>query len=298
MVKTVKDGKERLAGSRPVLLLLLDGWGLAPQSPANAIDLSLCPNLNRLIAEYPVAALQTTFKNPALSYLSLGSGRPAFSLEAPYDEIETLPKIISAAGLRQAYIAESEKFALATYFFKGKNAQLLSGEEQFIISSVAGDYSEKPELSLKELSSLALKKIKSQAYDFILLNLANLDLLASLGDKEAILRILPLLDKTIDRISKAVLDAGGTVLLTSAHGNAERMIDLKIDLVDKEITDNPVPFLVIGPEFKGKTIGRQDVLNNDLSLLEPLGSLSDVAPTVIRIMNLAKPEGMGGQSLV
>lgn len=298
MVKSTKDNKERLAGSRPVLLLLLDGWGLASPGQANAIDLSLCPNLSRLIAEYPVAALQTTFKNPALSYLSLGSGRPAFSVEAPYDDIETLPKVISAAGLKQAYIAESEKFALVTYFFKGKNSPILSGEEQFIISSIAGDYTGKPELALKELSALALKKIKSQTYDFILLNLSNLDLLANFGSREAILKVLPLLDRSIDKISKAVLDAGGTTLLTSAHGNAEQIFDLKTDLIDKDVTDNPVPLLIIGPHFKGKTIGRQDVLNNDLSLLEPSGSLSDVAPTIIKIMNLAKPEGMNGQSLI
>lgn len=298
MIKAIKENKENLAGLRPVLLLLLDGWGLAPISSANAINLDLCPNLSRLVSEYPVAALQTTFKNPALSYLSLGSGRPAFSLEASYEQVETLPQIISAGGLRQAYIAESEKFALATYFFKGKNSQVLSGEDQFIVSSIAGDYSSQPELALKELSALAVKKIKSGVYDFILLNLSNLDLLSSTGSFEAITKSLPLLDKNIDKLVKVVLDAGGVMLITSAHGNAEKILDLKTDLVDIEITDNPVPFLVIGERFKGKTIGRQDVLSNDLSLLEPYGSLNDVAPTIIKIMNLSKPEGMTGQSLI
>ncbi|MCX6798346.1 MAG: hypothetical protein NTX66_04015 [Candidatus Falkowbacteria bacterium] len=283
---------------RPVVLLLLDGWGLAPAGLANIISSVKLPTFDNLISEYPVAALATTFKSPALSYLTLGGGRPAFSLEASYDDLSTLTKVISAAGLKQALIAESEKFALTSYFLKGKNNHPLLGEDQFIVSSKLGHYEEQPGLVLPDLVNLALKKIKSQRYDFILLNISNLDLLAAIGDKEAIKKSLVLLDKNLARIVKVVLDLHGALIITSAHGNAEKMLDLNTDSVDTDITDNPVPLIIVSENYKGKTIGLKDIINNDLSLLETSGSLCDLAPTIIKIMNLTKPADMSGESLI
>jgi len=286
------------SGPRPVVLLLLDGWGLAPAGPANAIDPSLTPNFNRLIAEYPVAALKTDFPNPVLSYLAIGTGQPAFSPESSYEGAATLAEVIAAAGLRQAVIAESEKLALATYFFKGKNDSILSGEDQFIVPSTLGDRISQIETSWKDSLALSSKKIKSRYYDFILLDIANLDLAASSGDPVAVAKILKTIDKGLGRLSKLILDLGGVLVISSAHGNAERILNMKTDLVDREVTENPVPLVIVGRDFAGKTIGRQDVLNNDLSLLESTGSLSDLAPTIIKIMKLAQPASMSGQSLV
>lgn len=283
---------------KPVVLLLLDGWGLAPAGPANIISSVKLPIFNSLISRYPVAALQTTFKNPALSYLTIGCGRPAFSLEADYGEYSTLSKIISRSGLKQALIAESEKFALATYFFKGKSNYELLGEDKFIVSSKLGLGLDDSALAMPDLVNLALRKIKSNQYDFILINIPNLDLLASTGQIETLKKALVLLDKSLGKIVKAVLDLHGALLVTSAHGNAEKMIDLNTESINFEVTDNPVPLLIINEHYEGKTIGLNDVINSDLSLLETKGSLSDLAPTIIKLMNLSKPDDMSGVSLI
>lgn len=292
------DNLNRNTRLRPVVLLLLDGWGLAPGGEANIISQVKTPNFGRLAAEYPVAALATTFKNPALSYLTLGSGRPAFSAAADFSQTETLSQVISAAGLKQALISETEKFTLATYFFKGKNSQRLLGEDDFIVSSKLGDLAQAPELVLKDLLSLSLKKIKSGLYDFILINISNLDILASTGDLGALKKSVSLLDKALAKIAQAVLDAKGAVLVTSAYGNAEKMLAVNIGEVDCEVSDNPVPLIIVSENYKGKTIGLKDLINNDLSLLETSGSLSDLAPTIIKIMNLSQPLGMNGASLI
>lgn len=298
MTASVSDNSYSKKRPRPVVLLLIDGWGIAPVGPANAIDPQHCPVFNRLLFQYPVAILQTAFKNPMLSYLTIGTGRPAFSVDSSYDDFSNLAKLISAAGLRQALIAESEKFALVSYFFKGKNSQSLLGEDNFVIPSLIGPYQNRPELVLKELTSLSLKKIKSGDYDFILINIANLDLLASSGNAELIPEALSLIDRSIEKISKAVLDMSGALLIGSAHGNAERIMNLATEEPDREITDNPVPFLMLEERLKGKTIGLQDVISEDLSLLEVSGSLSDIAPSIIKIMNLSLPDDIKGSSLL
>jgi len=86
-------------------------------------------------------------------------------------------------------------------------------------------------------------------------------------------------------------------LISSAHGNAEKIRDLLTDLPDKEMTDNPVPLVIVGEKFKGKVIGGHDLVDGDLSLLMPAGTLADVAPTILDIMNLP-PAEMSGRSLL
>jgi len=95
-----------------------------------------------------------------------------------------------------------------------------------------------------------------------------------------------------------VVNAGGLVLITAPYGNAERTRDLAADWEDREPTFNPVPFLLIGTQYQGKTIGLTDPLDGDLSVLAPAGALSDFAPTVLSILGIDKPASMNGESLI
>jgi 2,3-bisphosphoglycerate-independent phosphoglycerate mutase len=118
------------------------------------------------------------------------------------------------------------------------------------------------------------------------------------GNMEATVKGIEFLDKCVERLVKAILPKGGILLITADHGNAEAMFNMQSGQKDKEHTSNPVPFIVVGKEYKGRNFGWQNAVGNDLSLVQPQGILSDVAPTIIKLFNLEKPEEITGMSLI
>lgn len=297
MVDNSFSSSQEAARPKPVVLVLLAGWGIAPASSANVISQAKTPFFNSLVSEFPAGVLKKNFKNRSLSYLSLGGGRPYFSDAADYSESSNLSKTISQAGLKQLKIAETENFALATHFFNGRKDADLPQEKQQIISSYSGSYADCPELVLKDLGLAARKALKSGQYDFILLDIASLDLQARRGTLESLEKTISLVDKTLAKIFKLIESLGAVAVLCGVYGNAEQMKDAS-SLSNHDITENPVPIIIFGAEYKGKNLGQGDALNNDLSLMEPLGTLADIAPTIIKIMKILPPEDMSGKSLV
>jgi len=281
---------------KPVLLLLIDGWGVAPSGEANALSFSKTPVFLNLIKEYPVATLRSLGKNPNLNYLGIGVGR-----ELETDDIEPtrgLTKIIAEAGLTQIKISETERFAALTHFLNAHNENKEIGEDWLIVSSESGSHDNKPILALRRSIKETIKSIESGKYDFILTSLPFLDLVAASGDFQEVKKAAEVLDSCLKKILASVQEKNGVLIISAAHGNAERMKNVATDLVDNEITESPVPFIVAGVEFKGRTIGLTDTMDNDLSLLEPAGTLADVAPTILKILNLEKPSEMSGKSLI
>lgn len=276
----------------PLVLLLLDGWGIAPPSEINALASVKTPGFSNLTKNYPVALLQTGDKTLNARYLSLGSGQ-----DLSDENIEpalTLTKIISAAGKKQIKITETERLAALTHFFNGHEENRSNNEDWLIVSSQAGQYSLNPTLSLKRVIKAFLRTLAdtNNLYDFIVIALPTLDLVARGGDQEAVKKIIKTLDKKIKLIATEVLDKQGTLIISAALGNAEKISLLGGDLVDKEMTANPVPFILINEEFRGQNIGWPDPVNNDLSTLTPLGGLENLAPTILELLNLEKPSGM------
>lgn len=289
----LEDHKKR---PKPLVLLLVDGWGIAAPSEANALAAAKTPVFLNLIKEYPTAVLKSYGKILNINYLSLGIGR-----EMTIDDTEAtrgLTKIIAEAGLNQVKISETERFAALTHFFNAHNENKERGEDWIIVSSESGRHDHKPLLALRRGVKETIKAIESNKYDFILLSLPVLDLVALSGDFKAVKQAAEVLDTSLKKILISIQDKGGVLMISATHGNAERMKNVATDLADSEMTDNPVPFIVIGEEFKGKTIGLTDTLDNDLSLLEPAGTLADIAPTILEILNLEKPQEFEGKSLV
>lgn len=281
---------------RPLVLLLIDGWGIAPAGEANALSSAKIPFFLNLIKEYPVAILKSSGKNLNLNYLNLGLGREM--VDENIDPARGLTKSIAEAALAQIKISETERFAALTHFFNGRNENKESAEDWIIVSSESGSHDNKPILALRHSIKETIKAIESNKYDFILASLPVLDLVASSGDFKAVKKTAEVLDSNLKKVFIAMQEKSGVLIISAAHGNAERMKNVGTDLADSEITDNPVPFLIIGEEFKGKTIGLADTLDNDLSLLEPAGTLADIAPTILKILNIEKPTEMKGESLI
>ncbi len=282
---------------RPVVLLLLDGWGIAPAGESNAISASKTSVFSYLVKEYPVAVLTPGHNNLNARYLSLGSGRDI--IDENMAVTGTLTAALSAAGLKQIKISETERFAALTHFFNGHAENKLIGEDWRIVSSEAGDHTVKPALAMQRTVKEIIKAIEGEeAPDLIIAAIPYLDLVAASGDFVSVKKAVLALDKKLKDIVASISAKGGMLIISSACGNAERMRNLGIDMPDTNFTDNPVPLLFIGPELKGKNIGLADPLNDDLSLLAPIGSLADLAPTILNILEVPVPREMTGTNLI
>ncbi len=204
-----------------------------------------------------------------------------------------LAKVISDAGKKQFHIAETEKYAHITYFFNGGTEKPVSGEDRVIIpSQQIKSYDLKPEMSAHEITTRAVKEIKKNTYDFLVINLANGDMVGHTGNLKAAIKAVEVLDECVGEITKAVLDLDGTLIITGDHGNVEEMINAETGEIDKEHSINPVPFWLIGKKYKKE-------IKSDLEIPgEPGGILADVAATILEIMDIPKPQEMTGNSLL
>jgi len=159
-------------------------------------------------------------------------------------------------------------------------------------------YDKKPEMSAKLISDRIVKEILAEKYDFIALNFANPDMVGHSGDLKATISALEAVDSEIGKIVDAMLSKKGVVIITADHGNAEELTNLQTGKIDKEHSTNPVPFLLIGTAYEGQANPQIEAVGGDLSLVPPVGTLSDVAPTVLKILGLKKPKEMTGVPLV
>jgi len=190
---------------------------------------------------------------------------------------------ISGLGLRQLRIAETEKYAHVTFFFNGGIEEPYDGEERILIQSPdVATYDLKPEMSAYELTEKLIEAIQSGKYDTIICNYANPDMVGHTGNYEATIKAIEALDTCLDQIVNATESIGGEMLITADHGNAEQMHNPDTHQTHTAHTSNPVPLIYIGRP----------------ATLADNGALSDVAPTMLHLMNIEKPAVMGGDSLV
>lgn len=209
---------------------------------------------------------------------------PAVTLAYPPETpSNTLGVYISNLGFKQLRIAETEKYAHVTFFFNGGVEEPEKNEDRILVPSPSvPTYDLKPEMSAVEVTEKVLEAISSDKYDLIILNFANADMVGHTGVMEAAVKAIETLDKCVPRIVAAVLAKGGQILLTADHGNADEMIDNEGNVMTAH-SMNPVPLVNISDEP---------------SLLKDGGRLCDIAPTLLRMMNLEIPDEMTGKPLI
>ncbi|MDD4901859.1 MAG: hypothetical protein PHE24_01860 [Patescibacteria group bacterium] len=291
------NGKNENLG--PVVLLVLDGWGIAAGSDGNAVSRAKTPNFRELIVKYPATILNSS--RPGIirkktkiadNYLALGTGKQKLS-----QANLSLFGYLDRAGLDWTVITEPEKMAYGLFFINNKR-KVKEENFQIISSGPTDDYSETPAMAAELLAAELLKKIKSRKFDFILAIMANLDLVAHRGNFSATVEAAQVMDRALNGIVKTVLDNSGVLLISSTHGNAEEAIEMKTELKNKKDTVNPVPFIIVGKQFEGKSFGFMEAPGGDLALVAPAGSLLDVTPTILKIMNLPLPDDLDGKALI
>jgi 2,3-bisphosphoglycerate-independent phosphoglycerate mutase len=196
-----------------------------------------------------------------------------------------LGEVISRKGLRQLRIAETEKYAHVTYFFNGGEEKPFAGEERCLIPSPRDvpTYDLKPEMSAYLVTEELISRMETGKYNLIVLNFANMDMVGHTGILDAAIKACEAVDQCVEKIVAQVKTMGGVALVTADHGNSEKMID---DRGQPHTTHtlNPVPFILVDDT-------RRDAVLN-------AGSLGDIAPTILEIMGIEKPEQMTGRSLL
>ncbi len=228
-------------------------------------------------------------KTPRLAgYVCLTEYDETFNLPVafPPQSLENiLGQVLSRAGLRQLRAAETEKYAHVTFFFNGGNEQPFAGEERLLIPSPkeVPTYDLKPAMSAGELTEEVLRRIGSGIYDVIIVNYANLDMVGHTGVFSAALEAVKTVDACVGELVPAVLAAGGSLLVTSDHGNVERMRDERGEPHTAH-SANPVPLIIVDPARRGSRLRH--------------GRLADIAPTMLQLLDLEKPAEMSGVSLL
>ena len=203
----------------------------------------------------------------------------------PDDLKDTFGELVSRAGLKQLRLAETEKYAHVTFFFNGGRETVFPGEERILVPSPkVATYDQQPEMSAPEVTDKVVAAIQTGRFDVIVLNYANTDMVGHTGRMGAAIKAVETVDSCLGRLSEAVEAAGGTLVITADHGNAEMMRDPETGEPHTAHTLNPVPLVVVNPP--GAIRHLED------------GRLSDVAPTLLDILGLPKPPVMTGHSLI
>ena len=195
----------------------------------------------------------------------------------------TLGEYLSANGLKQLRIAETEKYAHVTFFFNGGREEPFPGEKRILVPSPkVATYDLQPEMSARDVCKNLVREIKAGSHDFILVNFANPDMVGHTGVFDAAVKAVETVDECAGKVSDAVLGEGGMLFITADHGNADEMLDPDGNVMTAHSL-NPVPVVLVGA-------------GEGLELRE--GKLADIAPTLLDLMGLEKPVEMGGNSLI
>ncbi|NLH00959.1 MAG: 2,3-bisphosphoglycerate-independent phosphoglycerate mutase [Clostridiales bacterium] len=200
----------------------------------------------------------------------------------PEDIEDTFGEYISKLKLTQLRIAETEKYAHVTFFFNGGAEKIFEGEDRILVPSPKQfpTYDLIPEMSAYEVTEKCVDAIKSGKYDVVICNLANCDMVGHTGKLQAAIKAVETVDVCVGRITGAVAQMGGVTIVTADHGNADCMIETDGEPHTAHTT-NPVPFIICGADVKLRS-----------------GRLADIAPTMLELMGIKKPDKMTGESLI
>jgi 2,3-bisphosphoglycerate-independent phosphoglycerate mutase len=224
---------------------------------------------------------------PKVGYLCMTEYERSLKLPlafGPDDVHDTLAEVLAREGIRNLRIAETEKYAHVTYFLNGGAEKPFDLEERVLIpSSKVATYDLEPEMQAVAIAKRAAEEIASGRFDVVVMNFANPDMVGHTGNMEATVKAVETSDVALGIVIDALAHSGGVALITADHGNAEFMADPATGQPHTAHTVNPVPLILYDPSFKGR--------------LRDHGTLADVAPTLLGMLEVDKPAEMSGRDL-
>ena len=208
--------------------------------------------------------------------------------EVAFKKVElknTFGQFLAANGLKQARIAETEKYAHVTFFFNGGVEEPNEGEDRILVKSPkVATYDLQPEMSAPEVCDKLCTAIRSDKYDVIIINFANPDMVGHTGIMEAAVKAVETVDACVGKAVDALKEVGGQMFICADHGNAEQLVDYETGAPFTAHTTNPVPFILVNAD--------------ESYTLRENGCLADIIPTLIELMGMKQPEEMTGKSLL
>ncbi len=203
----------------------------------------------------------------------------------PNDVVAPMGELVSAAGMRQLRLAESQKYPHVTYFFNGGSNVLYPGEDRVKVPSPdVPTFDLKPEMSIYEVVDVFEQRINQNVYDFFVINFANGDMVGHTGNLKASMKAMEHVDKAVKRVAELVLAKDGLLCVTADHGNVEEVINEKTGGIDTEHSIYPVPFMLVSKDAKARWL--------------QMGKLADVAPTLLYYLGIEPPAYYTGRVLV
>lgn len=203
----------------------------------------------------------------------------------PQTHHNVLGEYLQNHHLKQLHLAETEKYAHVTFFFNGGKEAPYEGETRILIPSPkVSTYDQCPQMSAEQVTEVLVKSITEQQYDFIVCNFANADMVGHTGNFDAAVKAIETLDHCLGKIITALNAVGAEALITADHGNAECMLDLEHNQPHTAHTMSLVPFVYVG--------------KREITFTKPVGTLSDVAPTILTLMGQTIPSEMTGKTLI
>lgn len=214
----------------------------------------------------------------------------------PEKEIENpIGQVFAKKGFKQFRIAEAVKYPHVTYFFNGGQEKPFKGEVRKLIPSIPeSSYEKKPEMNARGVTDEVLKKLKSNKFDFYLINFANSDMIGHTGNLKSAIKAVEFLDKCVAEIVNYTLGIDGAVLISADHGNSEEMLNSQTGDKDTEHNIYPAPFMLIAKDLEKE----KESKDFKEMISEPIGALADIAPTILDLMNIEQPTEMTGISLL
>lgn len=209
------------------------------------------------------------------------------AIKKPPKMHNTLGSFVSDAGLTQFRCAETEKFPHVTFFFNDYRDEPYKGEDRQIIPSPRDvtTYDQKPEMAVPGITEEMLRRIESDKYDLMVLNYANGDMVGHTGSLPAAIKAVEAVDTGVGQIVRAVLNKGGSLIVSADHGNCEQMIDPESGGIHTAHTTYEVELIIVDDDYKDHK-------------LRTGGRLADIAPTTLRLLGLPQPSEMTGESLI
>lgn len=289
-----------------ILLVILDGWGIGEFDDGNPIHVAEPKNIFGLQERFPCGALKSFGLLAGLSWqeaggsetghLTIGAGRivDKNEIEQGKEQENPLGKVLADSGKTQLKVAESVKEKSVGYFFNGLRKEPFDGEFRVVLPSQnETQIKNHPEMRAAAITDRVIASLNEGGFDFILANYANPDTLAKTGSFAATKAAIQAVDKEIGRLLENILNQNHIMLIMGSHGNAEVVLNPETGKPELGNNPNPVPFYLVGKEFE-----RSQTKRNPYSEIPTIGMQIDVAPTILKLMNLPIPQEMTGESLL
>ncbi|MFA5247859.1 MAG: hypothetical protein WC415_01245 [Patescibacteria group bacterium] len=281
--------KEKEQKALFLVLLIIDGWGIAPDNVGNIFSLIKTKNYQELVSKYPAAALLTSLNNNKIvsksdNYFVIGTG------DLAQKKTPSLIERLEKEKIKTLLISDQEKYPEMNFFFTGRKK--IANNDILVVKK------DKFNRTTPLITEALIKTIKKGEHKFITAAFSDLELAVTSGDIKTAITTAEKIDECLKKIIKAILRRGGLAIITAAAGKAEAMINPQTEIVNKKNTANPVPFILVGEKYEGQTINFPEAPDGNLALVQPAGDISNITPTILKIFGLPESKEIKSKSFI